>query len=368
MSGTSHDGADFALVKITADKKTLGNFRATLIHHLHTAYHKSLKEKVRKSFAGTTELICKLNFELGEFYAANVLRLLDISGYEAGNIDAIASHGQTVYHMPPSGGKSGSSLQIGEASVLAERTGITVVSDFRTRDIAAGGHGAPLVPLPDYLLFAKKGSAKAVVNIGGIANVTVLKGKREDTIAFDIGPGNSLIDEAMIHISQGKKFFDRNGSFAREGKPERKLLARLLSHPFLRKHPPKSIGREAFGEEMVRELFQKYRNLGAENMLATLTHFTAEIICRAIIPFGPDEVIVSGGGTENNYLMGLIREKFHSEGIPVRSTLHYGIPSQAKEAVSFAVLGFLTINRLPGNLRSATGARHAVALGKITLP
>ena len=368
MSGTSHDGADFVLVEISADKNTPGNFKATLIHHLHTTYHKSLKGKVRRAFTGTAELICKLNFELGEFYARNVLRLLDVSGHTAGNIDAIASHGQTVYHVPPFGGKYGSTLQIGESSVLAERTGITVVSDFRTRDIAAGGYGAPLVPLPDYILFAKKGSAKAVVNIGGIANVTVLKGKREDTIAFDIGPGNSLIDEAVIRISEGKKFYDRNGSYARKGTPDRKLLGRLLSHSFLRKRPPKSTGREVFGEEMVRKLFQKYRRLSAEDMIATLTHFTAEIICRAIIPFGPDEVIVSGGGTENNYLMGLIRKKFHSEGIPVRNTLHYGIPSQAKEAMSFAILGYLTINRLPGNLRSATGARHAVVLGKITVP
>jgi len=368
MSGTSHDGADFALVKISADKNSLNNFKVTLLHHLHRKYRKSLKEKIRKSFAGTTDLICKLNFELGEFYAGNVLRLLNASGHKAENVDAIASHGQTVYHVPPSQGKSGSTLQIGEASVIAERTGITVVSDFRTCDMAAGGHGAPLVPLADYLLFAKKGMAKAVVNIGGIANVTVLNGKREGTIAFDIGPGNSLIDEAMLRISQGKKSFDRNGAFARRGKPDRKLIARLLSHPYLRKRHPKSTGREVFGEEMVSELFQKYRNLSAENMIATLTHFTAEIIYRAIVPFGPDEVIVSGGGTENKFLMDLIREKYSPGGIPVRSTLHYRIPPQAKEAMSFAILGYLTLNRLPGNLPSATGAKHGVVLGKITLP
>jgi anhydro-N-acetylmuramic acid kinase len=255
MSGTSHDGADFALVEIRGKKKSPDNLKVTLIQH--TKYHKSLKERVRQSFAGNTDLICKLNFELGEFYARNVLRLLDTAGHNAGHVDAIASHGQTVYHMPPSGGKSGSTLQIGEASVIAEQTGITVISDFRTRDMAAGGHGAPLVPLADYLLFAKNGTAKAVVNIGGIANVTVLKEKREDTIAFDIGPGNSMIDEAMIRISQGKKSYDRNGSFARRGNPDRKLLARLLSHPYLRKRPPKSTGREVFGEEMVREIFQK---------------------------------------------------------------------------------------------------------------
>lgn len=368
MSGTSHDGADFAIVEIRGNNKSPDNIKATLIQYLHRKYNKSLKEKIRTSFAGNTDLICKLNFELGEFYAGNVLRLLDTSGNDAKEIDAIASHGQTVYHKPPSVGKSGSTLQIGEASIIAERTGITVVSDFRTRDMAAGGHGAPLVPLVDYILFAKKGSAKAVVNIGGIANVTVLKGKREDTIAFDIGPGNSLIDEAMIRISQGKKYFDRDGSFARKGKPDRKLIARLLSHHYMRKRFPKSTGREVFGEEMVRKIFQKYRNLRDEDIVATLTHFTAEIIYRAIIPFGPNEIIISGGGTENSYLMDLIREKYNPNGIPVRSTLHYGIPSQAKEALSFAILGYLTLNRLPGNLPSATGAKHAVVLGKITLP
>jgi anhydro-N-acetylmuramic acid kinase len=368
MSGTSHDGADFALVKISAEKDSLNNFKVTLLHHLHRKYHKSLKEKIRKSFTGNTDLVCKLNFELGGFYAGNVLRLLTASGHKAGNVDAIASHGQTVHHMPPSGGEAGSTLQIGEASVIAEQTGITVVSDFRTRDMAAGGQGAPLVPFADYLLFAEKGSAKAVVNIGGIANVTDLKGRRESTTAFDIGPGNSLIDEAMLRISQGEKSFDRNGSFARKGEPDRKLLARLLSHPYLKKSPPKSTGREVFGEEMVGELFQKHRNLSAENMIATLTHFSAEIIYRAIVPFGPDEVIVSGGGTKNKYLMDLIREKFNTEGIPVRNTMQYGIPSQAKEAVSFAILGHLTLNRLPGNLPSATGAKHEVVLGKITLP
>lgn len=368
MSGTSHDGADFALVDIARNRKYPRNLTATLVHHLHCAYHKSLKERIRKSFTGTTALLCKLNVELGEFYAKNVARLLDVSGYKARYINAIASHGQTVFHIPPSGGRSGATLQIAESSVIAERTGIMVISDFRTRDMAAGGHGAPLVPLADYLLFARRGSSKAVVNIGGIANVAVLKGKRRDTVAFDIGPGNSLIDEAMWQISGGKMSYDRNGSLARKGNPDRKLLSRLLSHPYLRKRPPKSTGRDVFGEEMVRMIFQKHPGLSSEDVVSTLTHFTAEILYRNILPYAPDEIIVSGGGTENRYLMELIRGKYLSAGIPVRSSLQYGIPSQAKEAVSFAVLGYLTLNRLPGNLPSATGARRPVVLGKITMP
>jgi len=368
MSGTSHDGADFALVEIAGSLAHPRTFRALLIRHLHRKYRKSLRETIRAAFTGDACLICRLNFELGEFYAKNVALLLQGSGYTVKDIDAVASHGQTVYHLPPSGGRSGSTLQLGESSVIAERTGITVVSDFRSRDMAAGGQGAPLVPLADYFLFAGKGAVKAVVNIGGIANVTILKEKKEDTVAFDIGPGNSLIDEAIVHLSKGERSFDRNGALAGQGRPDGRLLAWLLSHPFMRKRPPKSTDRQTFGAELVRQIFSRYHNLADRDVVSTLTHFSAEIICRAITPFRPDEVIVSGGGTENRYLMGLIAERLQSAGIPLKTTLQYGIPSQAKEAVSFAILGYLTLKGIPGNLPSATGARREVVLGKITVP
>ncbi len=375
MSGTSHDGADLVLLEIKTAKrmgkkniKKLSNFNVTLITHLHCPYSKSFKEKIRKAFIKDTELICGLNIELGEFYAKGTLKLLKDSGFKPEDIDAIASHGQTIYHIPPSGRKSGSTLQIGEASVIAERTGIMTISDFRTRDMAAGGEGAPLVSISDYLLFHKKGDVRAVVNIGGIANVTLVKESKDNVLAFDIGPGNSLIDEAMRIYSKGRKFFDRNGLFAKSGKPDKKLYKGLSYHPFLKKKPPKSTGREVFGTEMVETIFNKYHNLKPENIVSTLTHFTAKIIYDAVILYKPNEVIVTGGGTKNKYLMKLIHDRFNEHNIPVNNISHYGIPPEAKEAVSFAILSYLTLNRIPGNIPSATGARHEVILGKISLP
>ncbi len=218
MSGTSHDGVDAALVEITPGSRTGNNASADsndpeirpkirpkisieLIKHLHRPFSKALREAIQEAFTGNAEHICRLNFKLGEVFAKSVLSLLDASGLSSKDIDAIASHGQTIYHIPPSGSpsrrKSGSTLQIGEASVIAERTGIMTISDFRTRDMAAGGHGAPLVPLADYLLFRKKGLKRAVLNIGGIANVTLVEERIDSTIAFDTGPGNSLIDESI---------------------------------------------------------------------------------------------------------------------------------------------------------------------------
>src|SRR3990172_9740449 len=214
MSGTSHDGVDAALVEISTEKFS-NEIRIRLLHHLHLPYLKPLRDEIRQAFNGNTELICRLNFKLGGIFAGAVLSLLKAAGFRPEDIDAIASHGQTIYHISPQGRKSGSTLQIGEAAVIAERTGILTVSDFRTADMAAGGQGAPLVPLTDYLLFKKPGQVRAVLNIGGIANVTIVREKMEDTVAFDIGPGNSLIDEAITLITRGKRSYDRNGSFAR---------------------------------------------------------------------------------------------------------------------------------------------------------
>lgn len=374
MSGTSHDGVDAALVEIRPENenpppiKGEGRGRVNLIKHLHLSYRKSLKDEIRHAFHGNTELICRLNFRLGEVFADAISSLLKETGYRPQDIHAVASHGQTICHIPPSGKRSGSTLQIGEASVIADRTGILTLSDFRTADMAAGGQGAPLVPLADYLLFRKPGQVRAVLNIGGIANVTIIKETLEKTIAFDTGPGNSLIDEAMRFCSAGKKSFDRNGDFARSGKPVEKLLKELLSHPYFKKGPPKSTGRETFGAEMIQDIFFKSSPFVARDIVATLTHLTAVTIYNAIIKFEPDEVILTGGGVKNRFLVDLIRQKFEKKGIAVNDISAYGIPSQAKEAISFAILGYQTLNGRPGNLPSATGARHSVVLGKINLP
>ncbi len=380
MSGTSHDGVDAALVEIYpnaegTDLKSVPPSFLPLglqfVKHLHFPYRKSLREEIRKAFNGDTELICRLNFTLGEVFAKAVLSLLKAARFKPEDITAISSHGQTICHCPPSKGKSGSTLQIGEAAVIAERTGILTISDFRTADMAAGGQGAPLVPLADYLLFKRDGEVRAIVNIGGIANVTIVRDKIVDTIAFDTGPGNSLIDEAMLFCSAGKRSFDKNGSFARSGRPVKKLLDELLSHPFFRKKPPKSTGREAFGTEMLRKIMGtdfKSIPIKSQDIVATLTHLTAITVYEAVERYQPDEVILTGGGTKNRFLVSLISNIFKEKGISVNNISVYGIPPQAKEAVSFAILGCQTLNHRPGNLPSATGASHRAILGKITLP
>lgn len=379
MSGTSHDGVDAALVEITvsSDKPSYpsrgkdghngsANFR--LIRHLHLPYHKHLRNEIRKAFNGSAELICRLNFSLGEIFAKAVLSLLKETGLNAEYIDAIASHGQTIYHIPPSGRRPGSTLQIGEASVIAERTGILTISDFRTADMAAGGQGAPLVPMADYLLFKEPGMVKSVLNIGGIANVTIIRDKIDDTVAFDTGPGNSLIDEAMLLVSKGTKSFDRNGSLARSGRPIPRLLNELLSHPYFRKRHPKSTGRETFGAGMVFDIFKRYRRFKCQDIVSTLTHLTAKTIYNSVAGFRPDEIILTGGGVSNKFLRELIDDNIKEDAIKISEISAYGIPPQAKEAVSFAILGYLSINRRHGNMPSVTGARHGVILGKATLP
>lgn len=389
MSGTSHDGVDVALVEIHLSAKGTDlksvPLMFQLVKHLHIPYRKPLRDEIRRAFAGNTERICRLNFRLGGVFADAVSSLLRETGYRPRDIHAVASHGQTICHIPPSGKRSGSTLQIGEASVIADRTGILTLSDFRTADMAAGGQGAPLVPLADYLLFRKPGRVRAVVNIGGIANVTIIKETLEETVAFDTGPGNSLIDETMRFCSGGKKSFDRNGDSARSGKPVENLLKELLSHPYFKKRPPKSTGRETFGAGMIQDIFSKSSALKkgtdlflsnknksvpflVRDILATLTHLTAVTLYNAIIKFKPDEVILTGGGVKNRFLVDLIRQKFEKKGIAVNDISDYGIPPQAKEAVSFAILGYQTLNERPGNLPSATGARHSVILGKISLP
>jgi len=403
MSGTSHDGVDAAIVEISTENRRDKNvppiddrrgfltpskgfsdeLRIRLLHHLHLPYRRHLRDEIREAFNGNTELICRLNFKLGEVFAGAVLSLLKAAGFRPEDIDAIASHGQTIYHISPQGRKSGSTLQIGEAAVIAERTGILTVSDFRTADMAAGGQGAPLVPLTDYLLFKKPGQVRAVLNIGGIANVTIVREKMEDTVAFDIGPGNSLIDEAMSLHSKGKRSYDRNGSFARSGRPVKRLLDKLLSHPYFRKGPPKSTGRETFGVAMVEDI---WTNKGtdlfsgtvpenksvplsrARDIIATFTYLTAITIHNALIQFKPDEVILTGGGVKNKFLVELIHGMFKNDGVVINEITVYGIPPQAKEAVSFAILGYQTLNHRPGNIPSVTRARHNVVLGKITLP
>jgi anhydro-N-acetylmuramic acid kinase len=363
MSGTSHDGLDAALVEIKSNP-----LKIILKNHIHIPYDLSLRNRIHSAFNGTTQEICRLNFELGEVFSQGVKSLLKQSNVSYKDIDCVASHGQTIYHIPPDNFNSGSTLQIGESAIIAERTGILVISDFRPRDMAAGGQGAPLVPMADYILFGA--GNKAVLNIGGMANVTIVSDSIDKIIAFDTGAGNSLIDETLRLYSNGTITFDNNGEIARNGQLNIPLLETLLNNPYFKKTPPKSTGRELFGSDYAKDILSKnIENMSIGDIISTLTHFTAITIIEAIVPYNPDEVIVTGGGVYNSFLMELIKNGFMDRGVKEINQINkYGIPPEAKEAVSFAILGYLTLNHLPSNVPSATGASRSVVLGKITLP
>lgn len=366
MSGTSHDGVDAALVEI---KGTNGSrIEVRVVRHIHVPYDNKLRASIRQAFTGDTELICRLNFMLGEVFSKAALKVIALAGADAKDIDCIASHGQTICHVPPKGKTGGSTLQIGEPAVIAERTGIITVSGFRTKDMAAGGEGAPLVPLADYLLFKKSGSTRAVLNIGGMANVTIIREMPEGTVAFDTGPGNSLMDEAVRIFSNGEKTFDKNGSMAKRGRLNETLLSELLAHPYYKRRPPKSTGRELFGTRMAEDIISRSRSMPQEDILSTLAHLTATTIYKSVATYKPDEVIAAGGGTKNLFLMSLLRELLLTKGIALRNIGEYGIDAEAREAVCFAILGMRALKCLPGNLPSATGAVHEVILGTITMP
>lgn len=360
MSGTSHDGVDAALVRVRGTKPRL-------LHHCHFLYPPSLRQKIASAQDMAVPEICRLNFELGEIFARAALRCIEGSGVRASTVDAIASHGQTIYHIPPAYNKRGSTLQIGEAAVISQRTGIPVVSNFRGADMAAGGEGAPLVPYADYLLFRGKG-VRAVQNIGGIANVTVVTPEIDGVFAFDTGPGNCLIDEAMKSLF-GKPI-DRYGRVARKGTPDADLLATLLNHPYFTKKPPKSTGRETFGRDLI-DMISRNRRIAPEDLVSTLTHLTARSIKdaydRFVIPAqSVREVILTGGGARNDYLLSLLRSMLSP--LKVRLIDDYGIPAEAKEALSFAILANETLSGRPANLPRVTGAGKRVILGSVYMP
>jgi anhydro-N-acetylmuramic acid kinase len=364
MSGTSHDGVDAVLARVAGSGPAT---RLTLLGHTSRPYPPQLRKSISRAFEGSAAEICALNFRLGEVFAQAALRCALAAGVDMHRVDAVASHGQTICHIPPSGGRRGSTLQIGEPAVIAQRTGVPVVSDFRAADMAAGGEGAPLVPFADYVLFRKRAFC-AVQNIGGMANVTVVAPDLEGVYAFDTGPGNSLMDEAALMFF--KKPFDRGGALAKKGAPDRGLLKKLLAHPYFRKPPPKSTGRELFGKAMLERIVRRHK-LKAEDLMATLAHFTAASIRdayrRFVLPRHElREAVFSGGGTKNGFLMGLLREYLHP--LPVRDIEEFGIPSVAKEALSFTVLANETLGGRPSNLPGATGAERPVRLGKITYP
>ena len=372
MSGTSHDGIDAVLVDIAFARKRF---------HVHQRafqsfpYSRPLRERLLRLSQGAlidAGEVAQVNVLLGELFAKAALKVCSSAQILPEQVAAIGSHGHTIYHRPRHGSKPGASLQIGEPAVIANHTGITTVADFRPADVAIGGEGAPLVPYVHYFLFHQPQKSIAVHNIGGIANVTYLPAGKglEDVLAFDTGPGNVLIDGVVQTVSKGKQLYDKDGRFARTGTVHTQLLAELLRHPYFRRRPPKSTGREEFGASFIEQFLHKAADLqlSPPDQVATATALTAESMARAyrnfVYPHGPlDEVLLTGGGGLNPTL----RTQF-AQALPEVKVLtleEVGFKGQALEALAFAVLAYATLHGMPSNVIGATGAQDTIVLGKV---
>ncbi|GJL64380.1 MAG: anhydro-N-acetylmuramic acid kinase [Nitrospirales bacterium] len=373
MSGTSADGVDVALAKIRGVQHRL---KVQLIFFETVSYSPTLRKRVLAAAeSGQVAEICHLNALLGEVFATATLRAIKRAKLKPQQVKLIGSHGQTLHHLPkpqrePGIGPVRSTLQIGDPSVIAERTGITTIADFRSRDLAAGGEGAPLAPYAHHLLFQHRSRSRLIVNLGGIANVTVLAAGAplESMQAFDTGPCNMLLDAVTARLSNGKQTMDRGGRLAQRGHVDPTILRFLLSHPFLRTPPPKSTGREEFGQSYVEKLLgrTRKRRLSLSDVLATCCRFLALSIHNAQTWIADDihEVVLGGGGIFNTALVDALQETFAP--VPVRTMDECGSYSKAFESIAFAVLAYQSFHGVCANVPTVTGARHPVVLGTIT--
>lgn len=376
MSGTSADGIEAALVKISSAPPRL---RSKLIGHASFPIPKLTRAKILEIAEGArvpAGEISQLNFLLGELFAKAALAACKQFRVPAKRLDLIASHGQTVFHqgqpVPFAGVRTASTLQIGEPAIIAARTGVTTIGDFRPADMARGGQGAPLVPFADYLLYRHEKYGRVSLNLGGIANVTVIPAgaKPRDIFAFDTGPANMLIDALVSHFSKGRQRFDTGARIAQRGHCLMPLLEKLLRDPYLRRKPPKSTGREYFGREFAAKILKEGRRLRArpEDLIRTTTVFTAlsvvDALNRFVLPHTKIvQLIVSGGGACNPLLMAQLEAALAP--IQLLASGQFGVPEQSKEAYAFALLAYETFHQRPSNLPSATGATRPAILGKI---
>lgn len=383
MSGTSVDGVDAAVCRITGHGR--GNLKVRVVGEHSEPFDADVRERIMtlcKTGGGSTAEICELNFVLGEVFAHAAKNAMQAAELAANEIDLIGSHGQTIAHIPPGGTtaglRGGSTLQIGEAAIIAERTGVPVVSNFRPRDMAAGGQGAPLVPFADWLLFSSPTEHRVALNIGGIANLTWMPASQtpDGVIAFDTGPGNMILDALAEKISGGKLAYDNGGQLARAGKVDESWLAELLTHPYFRRTPPKSTGREEFGSDYAFAIFDKgvARGLSSSDILATTTMLTAQSVAESIMKLTSEnasgsetkfKVLAAGGGVRNACLMDMLRSRLHAVEFALSDD--FGIPMQFRECVAFAILARETMLGRPSNLPHATGARGPRILGDITI-
>ena len=373
MSGTSIDGIDAVLVQI--DGESRDDFAWNLLAFSTTVYDEGRRKMIFDAVEkGTPETLCRLDASLGEWFASAVSDVCEAAGVEARELAGIGSHGQTVWHIPPTDGEPGATLQLGDAATLAERTGAPVISDFRSRDVAAGGHGAPLVPWLDQLLFSAVDHRRAIQNLGGMANVTWLPptGSPEPVIAFDTGPGVALIDGAVRRATSGASPFDRDGAMALRGQVDESLLTGLLDDAYFRAQPPKSTGREHFGGALLDRvavgLSPGQDQDGWCDLVATLTVFTAQSIAEAyrtwVLPRGLDEVFLVGGGANNPALVQAIERGL--DPVPVKNGVELGVDPDAREALAFAFLAWAYLHGIAGNIPSVTGAEASRVLGSMT--
>lgn len=389
MSGTSHDSIDAAAARVTMADATV---HLEPLGTVEVAYPPALRADLVAALPPsptTVEALCRLDTQIGQAFADVAARAVDeLCG---GSANLVVSHGQTLFHWVEGGAVAGT-LQVGQPAWVAERTGTTVVSDLRARDVAAGGQGAPLVSAFDLLWLHDRPGVTAALNLGGIANVTVVAAGR-DPVAFDTGPANALVDAAVVRLTGGTEAFDRDGALAAAGTVDEDLLERLLDEPYYARPAPKTTGKELFHPGYLDEIFAaaaattaaEHSAGGAAadgaaadgasapsaaqpspgaDLVATLTELTARTVADAVLAHGATSVVASGGGTRNPVLMA--RLAAHLPGVEVLTSDDLGIPSQAKEALAFAVLGFLTVHGVPASVASCTGARGARVLGSIT--
>lgn len=381
MSGTSVDGVDAALVEISG---TDSEPKVKLLAFENKPYPPQVREKIFSLFTpanATVDKVGYMNFLLGEIYAKSALSVIEKAGMKPEEIDVIGSHGQTIWHAPipesPDGIPVAYTVQIGEGSVIAERTGILTVSDFRVADMTAGGQGAPLVPFSEYLLYRREKETILLQNIGGIGNMTVMPAgaKPRDVFAFDTGPGNMIIDAVISAVTGGEKTYDAGGETAAKGRVCNALLDILKEEPYYRQPLPKTTGREHFGVQYTEKILSWWKEnpIPVEDLLATVTDLTAYSIAdayeRYVLPkYRASEIIVGGGGSYNATLLRFMKERFAPHGVAVRTQEDLGLSSDAKEAVAFALMADCCMRGKANTLPSVTGAEHPAVMGKISQP
>lgn len=379
VSGTSVDGIDAALVRIEGDPLSP---KLELLGFRETPFADEVRKAIFAAFRPETssvDQLCRLNYALGHLFADAALGVIDQCGLTPADVDVVGFAGQTVYHIPDRekvlGIVTGSTLQLGEATVVAERTGILTVAELYTRDVAAGGKGAPLTPFGDFVMFRGLGKAMAVHNIGGIANVTAFPAGAEpdQVVGFDTGPGNMVIDAIVSHVTNGAQRYDRDGKLAAAGHVSDALLAELLDDPYFAQAPPKATGRERYGQQYAERVLALAAQHGVDgaDLVATVTALTAASIAqsyqRFVLPkIGLNEIVLAGGGAFNPTLRRFIQERLPN--VAVRTFEDYGYSSKAREAMGFALIANATVWGVPNNLPSVTGASRPVVLGKVVLP